>query len=157
MPYDSSTADAVNILEDEMLTLMWDATHEPGWGFGLKFFEPMHREVARGVLRAMAAAGKVEFVKGLWTEDGHMAGAGYSITHATSIEMRDLDIANRLDELVHRPKDPRCKQCRPEMLTGELDPSCHGACTSYAQIEDAAQDGPLGPEPIVGGYDDPPF
>lgn len=38
------------------------------------------REVCRGVLRGLVDQGMAEYSKGLFSEDGHVAGSGYRLT-----------------------------------------------------------------------------
>lgn len=104
MTYEPGVEHGVNLLEDEMITRMWEHTQEFGWAFSLNFFAPMHREVARGMLRKMAGEGKVEHTIGLWTEDGTMAGAGYMLTQKTTDEMRLLDALSRQPLPVNNPE-----------------------------------------------------
>jgi len=88
--------DCIAQLEDVMLTKMWEAARGSMWGddgtcFGLKFFDPIPTEVARGMLRTMRNEGKVVFHIGLWSEDGEPRGAGYALSGATCREFAKLD------------------------------------------------------------------
>lgn len=90
---DRQAIDAISQLEDVILTKMWDAARGSEWGddgiaFGLRFFDPIPREVARGMLRHMKDRGLVQHMKGLWSEDGEPRGSGYALTQKAVNEMR---------------------------------------------------------------------
>lgn len=42
----------------------------------------LHRDVVRGVCRSLTDQGLAFYMKGLWSQDGMPAGAGYGITDA---------------------------------------------------------------------------
>ncbi|ARB06061.1 hypothetical protein FDH38_gp007 [Dinoroseobacter phage vB_DshS-R5C] len=90
---DQQAIDALSQLQDVILTKMWDAARgsefgDDGIAFGLKFFEPIPREIARGMLRDMKDRGYVQHMKGLWSEDGEPRGAGYGLTQKAIRELR---------------------------------------------------------------------
>lgn len=90
------SADALSQLEDTMLTRMWEHARGSEFGpdgiaFNLCFFDPIPREVARGVLRSMRDKGMVHHMTGLWSEDGEPRGAGYALTMKTVDEFQQLE------------------------------------------------------------------
>ncbi len=59
------------------------AVPEPGWHRGLNSITDMTgipRELCRAVIRGLIDKGLAQYHRGLWTEDGMPAGAGYRIT-----------------------------------------------------------------------------
>lgn len=93
---DRQAIDAISQLEDVMLTKMWWSARGSEFGpdgiaFGLRFFDPIPREVARGMLRHMKDHGLVQHMIGLWNEDGEPRGAGYALTRKAANEMRADD------------------------------------------------------------------
>lgn len=85
MIYGRQAEDALAQLEDVILSTMWDnarsSCFEPdGIAFNLRFFEPLTREVARGVRRNLKDKGQVVHMKGLWSEDVEPMGSGYALT-----------------------------------------------------------------------------
>jgi len=96
MTYESQAAYGFENLEDAIVSKMWEEARGSEFGpdgiaFNLRFFEPLHKEVARGMLRALAERGVVHHMKGLWNEDGEPRGAGYALTIATCRDMKRLD------------------------------------------------------------------
>ncbi|HEY7823726.1 MAG TPA: hypothetical protein VIG24_12870 [Acidimicrobiia bacterium] len=90
---DRQAIDAVSQLEDVMLTQMWSAARGSEFGpdgiaFNLRFFDPIPREVARGMLRHMKDRGLVHHMLGLWSEDGEPRGSGYALTRKAVADMR---------------------------------------------------------------------
>lgn len=51
------------------------------WAYGFRSFD-MPRERARSACRSLAAKGLAQYWRGLFTEDGEVAGSGYAITRA---------------------------------------------------------------------------
>lgn len=93
---DRQAIDAISQLEDVILTKMWDQARGSEFGpdgiaFGLQFFDPIPREVARGMLRHMKDRGLVQHMKGLWSEDGEPRGSGYALTQKAVSDMRAGD------------------------------------------------------------------
>jgi len=68
-------------------TVLDEARRADRTACNLRAFEPigLPREVARGLIATMRAQGLVEHVRGLWTEYGQPAGAGYVLTPAGEI------------------------------------------------------------------------
>lgn len=56
-----------------------------------------HRELTRGLLRAMKDKGLVFHAKGLWDDDGMPAGSGYGITAKGREHLRNTDPRNSFD------------------------------------------------------------
>jgi len=78
---------AIDTLKAHVLEQIYHGAEEYGFGltstsFGLRYFRPIPKEVVRGILRTLREEGKVDFTRGLWTEDGEPAGSGYCLTVA---------------------------------------------------------------------------
>lgn len=61
--------------------------------FSLRSFvaEPwITRDIARGVCRSLTDRGYAVYRRGLWTDDGQVAGAGYGITHKGVAYLKEL-------------------------------------------------------------------
>lgn len=99
--------DALASLEDVILTKMWEGSHTSDWGptgmaFNLRAFDPLPREVVRGVLRNLRDKGMAQHVRGLWDEGGEPRGAGYALTEKAAQEMQRMENArNELMALVN--------------------------------------------------------
>lgn len=94
--------DALLSLEDVVLTKMWNGSSISDWGptgcaFNLRYFDPLPREVVRGVLRNLRNNGMVEHARGLWDENGEPRGAGYALTQKAASKMEKQ--AKVLEEL----------------------------------------------------------
>lgn len=50
-----------------------------------------HVELARGALRALVARGFVKHQRGLFNDDGNVAGSGYGITPAGRLAMTEIE------------------------------------------------------------------
>jgi hypothetical protein len=73
---------AIHALELPILRAL-DAVPEPGGCRGLASITEMTgipRELCRAVIRGMIDKGLAQYLRGLWSEDGMPAGAGYCIT-----------------------------------------------------------------------------
>ena len=78
---------AIHRVEDAILQVMED-NYDQYFGrecfaFPLNYLSRktgMHRDVVRGLCRSLTDQGLCFYMRGLWTEDGIMAGAGYGIT-----------------------------------------------------------------------------
>lgn len=73
---------AISVLERPILAALM-AVPEVGWCRslrGVEQFTGIPREVCRALIRGLIDDGLAEYHKGLWSEDGEPAGAGYSIT-----------------------------------------------------------------------------
>ena len=116
--------DALADLEDVVLTYMWERAQNSEFGpdgiaFGLRFFEPiLPREVARGILRNLRDKGALVFMRGLWTEDGEPAGAGYALTWKTVCEFRALE-RERLNE--ERGRNTDAGKYAPHLIDQPFD------------------------------------
>jgi hypothetical protein len=76
--------DALTVLRRGILEALSDASD---WDlclnlYGLSSRLGLPRETIRGLVADMRSDGLVRYERGLWTEDGQPAGAGYSITEA---------------------------------------------------------------------------
>lgn len=117
-------ADALAQLEDVVLTYIWERARGSEFGpdgvaFGLRFFEPiLPREVARGVLRHLRNKGALVFMRGLWTEDGEPAGAGYALTDKTVREFRELE---REEQNRLRARNPDAGKYAPHLIDQPFD------------------------------------
>ena len=83
-PPATTLADALVMLRRAILEAL-DGVFEPGWClslYGLKARTDLPRETLRGIIADMRAEGLVSYHKGLWSDDGMPAGAGYAITEA---------------------------------------------------------------------------
>ena len=75
---------AIVELELYVLRTIWDQTSRTSFAAGeyafcLSAFN-LPKEIARGVLRTLAAKGLVRYVRALWSEDGEPRGSGYTLT-----------------------------------------------------------------------------
>lgn len=55
----------------------------------------LDRRTVRRNVRALARSGYAEYFKGLFTEDGGMAGAGYCITRSGTSKMQMIDAGHK--------------------------------------------------------------
>ncbi len=77
-----TTADAIEVLELSILRALGTVS-EPGWCRNLRSTSEMTgipREVCRAIIRGLIDNGEAEYHRGLWSEDGMPAGAGYCVT-----------------------------------------------------------------------------
>lgn len=77
-------AEAYNVLKSAVLTAMTYVPEE-GWCVSLHRLAAdtgLSREVCRAIVADLRAAGLASYHKGLWSDDGTPAGAGYAITQA---------------------------------------------------------------------------
>jgi len=75
-------SDALAVLRRSIMDAL-NQVHEPGWCrnlHGLSEMTGLPRETLRGLIADMRADGLVEYEKGLWSEDGLPAGAGYCLS-----------------------------------------------------------------------------
>lgn len=83
--------------KDELKVLRaLDAHYDDTWSFGFVSFRTvckrtkLPRAVVRRYCRSLARKGMAEYANGLFTEDGEMAGAGYSATRAGHVALQIL-------------------------------------------------------------------
>ena len=79
---DIAVQDAIAALELPILRAL-DTVPEPGWCRNLGSICAMTgipRELCRAVIRGLIDKGEARYHRGLWSEDGMPAGAGYCIT-----------------------------------------------------------------------------
>jgi hypothetical protein len=50
----------------------------------------LHRDIVRGVCRSLTDQGLAHYMKGLWSEEGYPAGAGYGITDAGAARLNGI-------------------------------------------------------------------
>ncbi|UXO93803.1 hypothetical protein Pan1_88 [Pseudanabaena phage Pan1] len=121
----------LGMLEDEVLTYIWEHARNSSFGpdgiaFGLRLFENvLPREVARGVLRNLRDKGHLVFMRGLWTEDGEPAGAGYALTASTVARFRSLEpgLADLERERLNRVlgRNPDAGKYAPHLIDQPFD------------------------------------
>lgn len=98
-----SPAHARERLELEVLTKMADGS-TPEFGvedtyYNLRYLvsDAIDRELARALLRSLTDRGFCQYHRGLFTDDGYLAGSGYGITR------RGRKYRAALEELMSRP------------------------------------------------------
>jgi hypothetical protein len=76
----------VNPIELKVLRVLAASNWYDGFGFlnfrGIAARTKLKRKEIRRAARSLARKGLAEFQKGLWTEDGEVAGSGYGCTKA---------------------------------------------------------------------------
>lgn len=80
---DADIEAAVDSLESRALYHLADLEEGHAmWIRGIAACMNIDYELARGILRTLRSKRQVEYVAGLWTEEGEPAGGGYAITRA---------------------------------------------------------------------------
>lgn len=84
----NTTAEALEALDRAVLSYMdefnYQSTDFDGWFFPLRCFAEigLERDIARAICRTLTDRGLAEYRRGLFNDDGEVAGSGYGITAA---------------------------------------------------------------------------
>lgn len=93
----SSLLKELRVIENAILYVM--ESHQTGefpresYAYHLKFLAEhtgLPREIVRAVCRSLTDQGLAFYMKGLWTDHGQPAGAGYGITDAGAARLQDI-------------------------------------------------------------------
>ena len=94
------TTDLVQTLEDDVLESIWRLAQGSEWGPTETFYflrsvmaaTGINRDYARAACRSLTDRGLLQYRRGLFSDDGITAGAGYGLTHEGISYLREKGV-----------------------------------------------------------------